>query len=201
MPKRMLVHDHRLGGNPPHIAQNTYEVNRHTPVAHIVAWIGEYAHRQNGLDELIVMCHGYAELEDEPALMTRTEPIGAAGLALGKEGLTPWNVDLTAAWKPHGRPRIARIYLYACGVSAASRYNDPYFDGRRFCGEMALYSGAEVYAADRLQYYQRLRTLWQVLWGSNEAGTIDFGKWEGQVFRYSPETGQPSRIKVGAQPT
>ncbi len=189
MPNRMLVHDARLSGKSPNIAQNQYEVNATVPTDHVIGWIGFYARSQGALDELIIMCHGYAQLSDDVAQMTRPDAIGGAGLQLGRDGLTLRNVGLTRNWrKADGSAAIRKVYLYACGVSAPSMYNDPFYDGRRFCGEMALHSGAEVYAADVLQWYV-----------GGPSG-IDFGNWEGRVYRYSPDDGQPTRVTLGPQP-
>ncbi len=190
MPKRMLVHDARLNGASPSIAQNQYEVGAGDPTDHIIGWIGYYARSQGGIDELIVMCHGYAVLADNVAQMTRPDAIGGAGLQLGRDGLTLRNVGLTRNWrKPDGSAAIQKVYLYACGASAPSMYNDPFYDGRRFCGEMALHSGAEVYAADVLQWYT-----------TGSTGVIDFGNWEGRVYKYSPDDGQPTQVKLPRQP-
>ncbi len=191
MAKRMLVHDARLSGHSPRIAQNQYEVDDTVPTDHIVGWIGSYARSQGVLDELIIMCHGYAQLSDEVAQMTRSDAIGGAGLQLGRDDLTLRNVGLTRHWrKADGAPAIRRVFLYSCGVAAPSLYRDPFWDGPRFCGEMALHSGAEVYGADVLQWYT----------GSGD-GVIDFGKWEGHVSCYSPDNPEGRRVNLGPQPT
>lgn len=186
MPKRMLVHDLRLQGGAPAIAHNTYVVTAATPTIHVIDWIGQYAKSQGGLDELILMCHGFALLSDPRTRSTHAEPVGAAGLQLGTPGLVPSLAIKTSAWKPN----IRNIYIYACGTSARSIHDDPEWDGRRFCGELALWSGAWVYAADRLQ--------WFVNHGPSQ--TIDFGDWEGQVYRYSPSDGQGIPVSLAAQP-
>lgn len=187
MPKRMLVHDRRLAGTAPFIAQNTYVVDATTSTDHAIRWIGQYAKSQGGLDELIIMCHGYAQLGDPIARATFAEPVGAAGLQLGTPGLVPSNAIKASIWKPH----IQSIILYACGTSASSTHNDPAWDGRRFCGELALWSGAFVYGADRLQWYVR----------NGPTQTIDFGAWEGQVYCYNPDDGQGIPVTLAAQPT
>ncbi len=186
MPKRMLVHDTRLSGTAPSIAQNTYSVDGSVSTSHICEWIGSYARSQGGLDELIIMCHGFAVLEDDRAQMTWSDAVGGAGLQLGREGLNLHNVRLTQAW----RPNIRKVFMYACGVAAPSIYEDPFFDGQRFCGEMAVWSGAHVYASDVLQWYHQER-------GSN---VIDFGRWEGHVYRFSPDTGESTLVTLDAQP-
>ena len=187
MLKRMLVHDQRLEGNPPSIAQNTYQVDQTTSTRHIVDWVQTYSQGQNGLDQLIVMCHGYAS------------GMGFEGLQLGEQNLTISNVVLTNAWKT-ARPLVRNIYLYACGPATESLLGNPATDGRRFCGELALWSGAYVYAADAIQWYSRVRTGWQRLFGTNEGGTIDFGRWEGQVYRFSPNDGSAARVALPRQP-
>ena len=63
--------------------------------------------------------------------------------------------------------------------------------GERFCGEIALWSGATVFAADRLQWYTQ----------SGASSTINFGAWEGQVYSYSPDSGTPTPVTLGSQPT
>jgi hypothetical protein len=187
MTKRMLVHDQRLQGSAPFIAQNTYVVTSATTTSHVIDWVGKYAKSQGGLDELIIMCHGFALLSDPSTQTTYAEPVGGAGLQLGTPGLVPGNASATAVWKPN----IQKIYLYACGVAAASARDDPAWDGRRFCGELALWSGAWVFAADRLQWYVR----------QGPSQTINFGTWEGHVFRYSPADGHGTPVKLGPQPT
>jgi len=188
MPNRMLVHDRRLAGTAPFIAQNTYLVNAGVATNHIIDWVGQYAKSQSGLDELLIMCHGYAVLSDARSATTYAEPVGATGLQLGNPGLTWSTVARTSAWKGN----IGSIYLYACGVSASSMHDDPAFDGTRLCGELALYSGANVYAADQLQWYT----------GANPSGgaVINFGDWEGQVYCYNPNDGQGTPVSLGAQP-
>lgn len=197
MPKRMLVHDRRLHGNAPAIAQNTYVVDKNTSTSHIVGWVGQYARSQSGLDELIIMCHGYVSHVDNLGRQSTIDASGSTGLQLGADDLTLSNVGLTSRWNGH----IRKVYLYACGVAAGNSASNPAFDGRRFCGEMALHSGAKVYASNLIQWYHRNRTGWQRIWGSNAAGTINFGAWEGQVFCYSPTDGRGRPVRLGPQPT
>jgi hypothetical protein len=188
MPKRMLIHDRRLEGNPPSIAQNTYQVDLTTSTQHIIDWVQTYSQGQNGLDQLFVMCHGF------------TDGTGFDGLQLGAQNLTIRNVIMTSAWKPR-QPLIRSIYLYACGPATGSMLGNPATDGQRFCGELALWTGADVYAADAIQWYSRVRSGWQRLFGTNERGTIDFGAWEGQVYRFSPDDGSATRTNLMPQPT
>jgi hypothetical protein len=66
----------------------------------------------------------------------------------------------------------------------------------RFCGEIALWTGAEVIAAVQTQLYNRTRSFWQRVANSNQAGTIDFGAWEGPVYSFSPGNPYGRRIST-----
>jgi hypothetical protein len=190
MTKRMLVHDKRLGGIAPFIAQNTYTVDASVTTAHLCGWIAEYARSQGGLDELLIFCHGYAVLGDSVSMATFPEPRGANGLQLGSPGLSLRNTELVRPWKSAG---IDSIYIYSCGVGASSAHGQAQFDGARFCGELALIAGADVYASDKLQWYTRVAQ-------NGAADRINFGDWEGQVKRYSAASPMGSNVSLPAQP-
>ncbi len=126
--------------------------------------------------------------------MSRNEMSLGFGLQLCREGLTLYNVSLTTAWSG----RINRIVLFACGpANTRAGAEGTTGDGRRFCGELALWSGAEVIAAVQTQYYNTGRSFWEWLRGANREGTIDFGRWEGAVYRFDPQTGQPRAHAAG----
>jgi len=55
-------------------------------------------------------------------------------------------------------------------------------------GEIALWSGAEVIAARYTQVYP---------FGGSANATIDFGTWEGPVYRFDPNTGYPEPYSAG----
>lgn len=74
----------------------------------------------------------------------------------------------------------------ACNAAQGHTYDIPRYDGNRFCGELALHSGTQVYASDRSQRYS---------YGVGVA--IDFGNWKGMVYCYSPVTGLPSVVTPG----
>ncbi len=166
MPGTMLVHDQRLAGNPPSIAHNTHIVNAGTPTMGIIRWVGTYAQRRNGLDKLIIMCHGYHS------------GLAFNGLQLGAKNLTIRNLVNTTLWNPH----ISSIIIYACGAGNPG-FVGPASSGRQFCRDLAGYSGANVYASDQNQLYH------------GSTSTINFGSWEGQVYRFSPNgTITPTRL-------
>jgi hypothetical protein len=189
----MLVHDHRLAGNPPgDMADNTYEVDENVPIDHIIGWIAEYSRRSGGLTDLYIMCHGiennynYGNWSSTPAAR------GGFGLQLGKEGLSLYNATITSGLSG----KVTKITIFSCATADTAPYNTGTgADGMRFCGEIALWTGAEVIAAVQTQYYVHPRTFWQWLTRSNRAGTINFGDWEGPVFSFTPANPNGRRIQ------
>ena len=188
----MLIHDRRLEGNAPHdMAANVYDVNEYVPIRHALAWVGEYARRSGGLTDLFVMCHGYEGVEDYRHLRGGREVHGGYGLALCHEGLALYNASLTSVL----RGKVTKITIFACSTADTASYNaGTEADGARFCGEIALWTGAEVIAAIQTQRYHRVRIGWQILMQNNLSGTIDFGAWEGPVYSFSPGSPNGHRI-------
>jgi hypothetical protein len=113
-----------------------YQVDANTSTRHMVDWVGTYARGRGGLDELIIMCHGYYD------------HLSFSGLQLGDSNLTIKNGVLTTDWHPN----IRQIYLYSCGAGDEG-FMGPAESGRRFCSDLAGWTGANVYAADALQWY------------------------------------------------
>jgi hypothetical protein len=183
MPGRMIVHDKRLAGTAPPIAPNIYVVDATVDIQHCVGWIGEYARSQGGLSELLIMCHGFEANWDLGRQMSTTQRVGGFGLQLCREGLSLYNVGLVRSWNG----RIGRITVYACAPADTGSGNEGTAgDGTRFMGEMALWSGAEVIAARDTQTYTFSPTK-----------PIDFGNWEGPVYRFDPSTGNRSNFAAG----
>jgi hypothetical protein len=180
MPKRMIVHDKRLEGKAPRIAQNTYVVDQPVDISHCIGWVGQYARQQGGLDELMIMCHGFEGNFSIGQQMSTLRASGGFGLQLCRQGLSLENVNLCGNW----RGFIQKITVYACAPADTGPGNENTIgDGRRFMGEFALFSGAEVIAARDTQMYRHS-------WLSR----IDFGEWEGPVFSFSPITGEGTRL-------
>jgi len=187
----MLVHDLRLEGTTPsNLADNNYEVDGNVKIADAMAWIDSYAKSQGSLDNLYIMCHGYEadwNLQDQTCTMFTH---GGFGLALCAEGLSLANADVTTALKGD----IKKITIFACATADTGPGNEGTVgDGMRFCGEIALYTGATVIAATQTQFYVMEKTFWE--WLTDKPGDIDFGDWEGPVYSFSPDDGSSTQIK------
>lgn len=186
----MLVHDLRLAGQTPtNLANNNYEVDGSVTIQHALAWIDAYAKSQGGLDNLYIMCHGYEadwNLQDQTCTPFQH---GGFGLALCAEGLSLANADATTVLKGD----VKKITIFACATADTGTGNEGTLgDGMRFCGEIALYTGATVIAATQTQFYSMEQTFWQ--WLTGQQGTIDFGSWEGPVYSFSPDDGSATQI-------
>jgi len=177
----MIVHDRRLGGATP---LNYNYVKVVGPGVSIASVIGSVAHygASKPLDALHILCHGYeshVNLADQSSV---PDAVGGFGLQLCTEGLTLYNATLTARW----RGRVNRIVVFACAPADTGRGNEGTGgDGRRLCGELALWSNAEVIAARDTQYYDTVPARYP---GNRTVGnTIDFGAWEGPVYSFTPD--------------
>lgn len=190
----MLVHDTRLAGRVPDgKADNNYEVDATVPIAHALDWIDNYAKSQGGLDDLYIMCHGYEADWDLGNQTCTGVEVGGFGLAICTEGLSLSNADLTAKLKDD----VKTITIFACATAETGEGNEgTAADGMRFCGEMAMYTGATVIAATQTQFYTDPQTFWDYL--CNRPGPIDFGEWEGPVYSFSPSDGSATRIDTAS---
>lgn len=193
MPSSMLIHDRRLAGNPPgNMAANTYQVDQNVPIEHALGWIAEYSRRNSGLTDLYVMCHGFEGNIDYGNQACTNEQRGGFGLQLCREGLSLNNADLVNVLSG----RVNKITIFSCATADTAPYNrGTAADGMRFAGEIALRTGAEVVAAIQTQYYTMPRTFWQRITGANQAGTIDFGAWDGPVYSFMTANPNGRRIQ------
>ena len=107
---------------------------------------------------LFIIAHG---LEGAAQAGNSTQYAAGLGVALGFEGIFHHNAGLWA--KLHGN--VKNIFA----------------DGKYLMGSLAIYSGANVYAADRLQQAD-----------VSASASVDFGPWEGQVWEFPP-SGTPPR--------
>lgn len=194
--KRMIWHDKRLLGVAPPIANNTHVVDGNTDLDGSIGWIAHYAETQGGLDELIIMCHGFETNADLSKRMSTLKTVGGFGLQICKQGLTIGNVNKVEKWWPDPKDPttalIQRITIYACGSADTGPGNaGTWGDGMRFMGYFAMKSGAYVIAAKEAQTYnpESVRPVNPL--------PIDFGEWEGPVYLFSPETGTGTPYQPG----
>jgi len=188
----MLVHDTRLAGRvPDDKADNNYSVDATVAIEHALDWIDAYAKTQSGLDDLCIMCHGYeADWNLHDQTCTGVE-VGGFGLQLCAEGLSLANVNLTAKLKGD----VRTITIFACATAETGQGNEgTAADGMRFCGEIAMHTGATVIAATQTQFYTDTQTFWDYI--CNRPGPIDFGDWEGPVYSFSPDNGSVTQINA-----
>ena len=182
----MLWHDTRLDGTaPPHLANNVYKVNGSTPLINSIGWIHDYARSRGGLDDLFVMAHGIEDPYDNVSQRTSAAFIGACGIHICREGLNLANVTLTRRWNSSSGRLISRITLFSCAPALTTGHTrGTASDGERFCMELAAHSGAEVIASTESQRYDT----------RGPKRVIDFGQWEGNVYRFHPD-GTRDRIQ------
>lgn len=172
---KAIIHDSRLLGRAPGSGQGyrLYRVNKNVSLVSAFRHIANDSRDHGGIQELLVMCHGYESHANEEMQMSTIEARGGYGLQLGREGLSRSNVELITTLKD----KVQKIIIYACATAdIASGGRGSYHDGREFCREIALYTNAEVIASSATQYYDANIGL----------GRIDFRSWEGMVFRFAP---------------
>jgi len=125
---------------------------------------------------LFIIAHG---LEGAAQAGNSTQYAAGLGVALGFEGIFHHNAGLWA--KLHGN--VKNIVVYACNAATTGgpAMRGGFADGKYLMGSLAIYSGANVYAADRLQQAD-----------VSASASVDFGPWEGQVWEFLP-SGTPPR--------
>lgn len=183
----MVIHDRRLNGTTPAYYNFVLQVNQRTDIRHIVEVTARRARQVRRLARLHILCHGFESNWDLGGQLCLPAAHGGFGLQLGLQGLNLFNYGLAAAWKG----LVSEIVVFACAPADTYRGNaGTWGDGRRFCGYLALTTGARVIAARDTQYY------------FDTHGPIDFGDWEGPVYEFSeanPEGAtirDPSRYRV-----
>lgn len=177
----MVIHDSRLTGGTPNWYRFVFQVGPNSTINHIVDTVARRAREANGLRKLHILCHGFEANWDVSGRLCMPTAHGGFGLQLGKEGLNLFNYGLTRAWKN----LIRQIVIFACAPADTGRGNAGTFgDGRRFCGYLALTTGATVIAARDTQYYDP----------NGVNGKIEFGEWEGPVYAFSEANPDGERI-------
>jgi hypothetical protein len=170
----MIIHDRRLHGKTPTRYNYVMQINEQTSLRHIIGTVAHYG-RMKKLSPLHILCHGYEANWNLGAQMCVPAAHGGFGLQLGRDNLTLFNVTQTAAWKN----LVDTIVVFACAPADTGPGNaGTYADGKRFMGELALWTGAHVIAARDTQIYN----------DASGRTTIDFGAWEGPVYDFSNAT-------------
>lgn len=189
----MIVHDTRLHGKTPLNYNFVMLVNGNRSVDTMIRTVASSARSRGRLSTLHIFCHGYEGHDNIGHQQTDIREHGGFGLHLCREGLDLYNVGKTRAWQG----LIGRIVIFACAPADTAPGNEgTEGDGQRLCGELALWSGAEVIAARDTQYYNTVAASYSG--GRKIKDTIDFGDWEGPVYSFSPQTGYPTRISPSA---
>ncbi len=175
----VLVHDLRLQGDTPQGMSDVppIEVDDQYPIS---ALVSEIINRtSSSISRLLIMCHGYESSSTGSASIPASEGFG---LQLCMEDLTLANTGALAPLYDC----VEDIILYACGPANTHPFaKNTEGDGKRFCSELAAYTNANVYASDATQSYHNLKYDPGKL--VCETIPIDFGEWEGHVYRFSPD--------------
>lgn len=175
----MVIHDRRLTGSTPAYYNYVMQVTAQTHIRHILEVTARRARQSRKLARLHILCHGFESNWDLGGRMSLPSAHGGFGLQLGTEGLSLFNYGLTSAWKG----LVDEIVLFACAPADTYHGNTgTWGDGKRFCGYLALTSGARVIAARDTQYY------------NDDSGPIDFHDWEGPVYQFSDASPEGSII-------
>jgi hypothetical protein len=171
MIKHVILHDRRLLGAAP-VGKGLTTIRLDGSTSLFASFPLITTLRQlDGAQNLFILCHGYAGINQRGQVCG---DMGGMGLELGREGVLHSNV---ARWSAL-RGALSTIVVYSCGAADTQLENrGTAADGRYLMGALAIHTSATVYAADRIQWYT-------MRGGAN--GTIDFGRWEGTLWRFEP---------------
>ncbi len=182
MPRSIAIHDARLKGQFRAGSMGldfVMRVSRHDALEWAFLKARGYAQAHGGLGRLIILCHGHERVITDETTQ-ESVIVGGFGLQLCREGLNNRTVRLGRILRGH----VQTIVVYACAAADThGNFQSMAGDGQLLCRELAAYTNATVYASAATQYY------------APETG--DFGVWEGQVFRFTP---QGERIVVESNP-
>jgi hypothetical protein len=171
MPSNVVLHDRRLEGSAP-VGRNISTLRVDETISLVSAFTLIRTLKQlDDIQRLFILCHGYAgETERGEAC----GDFGGMGLQLGAEDVLHENVSTWAAI----RGCVPTIVVYSCGAADTQPENrGSTADGKYLMGALAIHTKATVYAADRIQWYNT---------GSVADGTINFGSWEGTLWKFDP---------------
>jgi hypothetical protein len=176
MARSLALHDRRLAGDISGFSGAVIDLNAATSLPVTFGAVRAYAGRRR-LESIFIACHGFAGANIRDMV---SADAGGMGLQLGKEGVKHDNVAMWAALKNVTR----NVVVYACAAANTEPGNEfTTADGRYLMGALAIYLNCYVFAADRIQFYNRYE------------GVIDFGLWEGRLFRFGPD-GRSTVVKA-----
>ena len=173
--KYMAIRDRRLrGGVParPHLA--IYNTDASIPLRSVFNHINHYA-GSGKIHSLFILCHGFAGANKR---LNMSLDAGGMGLQLGREGVRQSNVTQWAQIKN----KVSNIVVYACAAADTQPGNEGTdADGKYLMGALALYTNADVYAADKIQWYYTHSDM--------PNGAFDFRDWDGNLLKFSATSG------------
>jgi len=172
MGKHFVLHDRRLQGTAP-VGRSitTLQLDASRSLFAVFPLISTLS-QLDGQQTVYILCHGYAGASSRGLVCG---DMGGMGLQLGREDLLHTNVSRWTAI----RGAVSSIVVYSCGAADTQPENrGSIADGRYLMGALAIHTRATVYAADRIQWY--------TMRGGGSNGTINFGNWEGTLFKFEP---------------
>src|SRR5690606_29491223 len=185
MAKYFALRDRRVEGAVPSRSNlSIYNTSDSTPLANAFASINGVARGSGGkIHSMFVICHGYA---GENTRAQVSMDAGGMGLELGREGVFHTNVAMWAAIANS----VENIVFYSCAAGDTQPGNEgTEADGRYLMGAVAIHTNANVFAADKIQWYHKFNDL--------ANGRYEFGAWEGNLLHFPPNGNTP-RIVANA---
>ena len=180
MSEYIVIRDSRLNGNlPGSFVRWWHDLNVITTSASsslraVFNGVTEVHRRKGRIHTIFLLCHGFAGSSPNRRM---SGDLGGQGLQLAREGVLHGNVvDWTQI-----QNKAANIVVYACAASNTESGNEfTTEDGIYLMGALAIHTNANVYAGDRIQWYS--------------PSTFDFGRWEGNLLKFSPSGTAPVRV-------
>ncbi len=181
MTRYVAVRDRRLqGGVPKRGGLSIINTSANTTLSSLFGQVRSALGSHERFDAMFILCHGYAGRNLRAAV---SMDAGGEGLQLCAEGVLHSNV---ARWTAIAG-KVNHIVVYSCAAGNTERGNEgSTADGRYLMGALAIHTEANVYAADRIQWYQTH--------GGLANGRFEFGDWEGNLWRFPPSGEPPTMV-------
>lgn len=186
MAKYFALRDRRLeGGVPARANLSIFNTSEHISLSGAFSAINGAARAAGGkLHSMFILCHGFAGSNTRAAM---SMDAGGMGLQLGRENVLHRNVAIWSAISG----KVENIVVYSCAAGDTQPGNEgSTADGRYLMGALAIHTNANVFAADRIQWYSTHN--------GQSNGRYDFGAWEGTLFKFPPSGNPPSIVRRAA---